>query len=256
MMSHPRFFLLAAPAVAAAALLFAGGAEAGPKGGGGGHAAVGHAAVGHAAVGHAAVGHAGAVHVGTVHAGSFHGAAVHHVDGFHHDGFHHGHGSNFFLGVGVGGYPYGLGYGGYYGGYYPSYGGSYASDYYPQDYYSAPAASYYSPPSPSVYNVADPNARGGAAQQDPIAHVMVKVPADAEVWFGSGKTQQTGAQREFVSPALTPGKDYSYEVKARWTQDGKEVVQTRQIDVAAGAWKVVDFTKPAPEQLEPPKPKE
>jgi uncharacterized protein (TIGR03000 family) len=252
-MSHPRFFSLAAPAAAAAALLFAGGAEAAPKGGGGGgHAAVGHAGTVHAGAVHAGAVHAGAVHVGGVHAGAVHVGAVH-PGAIHNGNFNRG---GFGFGVGVGfGYPLG-GYGGY-GGYYPSYGGYYGNDY-PQDYSAGPAASYYvSPATPSVYNVPDQNARGGAAAaQDPIAHIMVKVPADAEVWFGSGKTQQTGAQREFVSPPLGTGKDYSYEIKARWTQDGKEVVQTRQIDVTAGAWKVVDFTKPTPEQLEPPKPKE
>jgi uncharacterized protein (TIGR03000 family) len=75
----------------------------------------------------------------------------------------------------------------------------------------------------------------------------VKVPADAEVWFGSGKTRQTGELREFVSPELEPGRDYTYEVKARWTENGKEVVRTRTFDVSAGAWLVVDFTRPAPE---------
>src|SRR5262249_23718287 len=78
------------------------------------------------------------------------------------------------------------------------------------------------------------------APQDPIAHIRVIVPADAEVWFGQGKTKQTGAVREFVSPALTPGKDFVYEVKARWMKGDKEVVETRLIDVAAGVWKSVD----------------
>jgi len=87
------------------------------------------------------------------------------------------------------------------------------------------------------------------------AHIAVKVPADAEVWFGSGKTQLTGALREFVSPSLTPGKEYSYEIKARWIEGGQEVVQTRRVDVGAGAWKAVDFTRPAPEGVEPPKAK-
>jgi len=41
----------------------------------------------------------------------------------------------------------------------------------------------------------------------------------------------------------------------RWLKGDKEVVETRQVDVFAGAWKVVDFTKPAPEAVDPPKPK-
>jgi uncharacterized protein (TIGR03000 family) len=261
-MSHPQFFPLAAPAVAAAALLFAGGAEAAPPHGGG-HAGGGPAAVTHGGAVHVGAVHAGAVHVGAVHAGAVHGAAIHggnfHGGNFHGGNFHHG---GFGIGVGIGlGYPYGLGYGGYYGGYYAPVGG-YAADYYPPSYYSAPDVSYYvtpqapqAPAGPAVYNLAEPGAGAPAAPQDPVAHVTVKVPADADVWFGQGKTQQTGTQREFVSPPLTPGKDFSYEVKARWMEDGKEVVQTRQVEVSAGAWKVIDFTKPVPEQLEPPKPK-
>ncbi len=93
------------------------------------------------------------------------------------------------------------------------------------------------------------------ASQEPIAHVRVIVPADAEVWFGDGKTKQTGTMCEFVSPELTPGKEYAYEIKARWKQGDKDVVQTRQVDVSAGAWKVVDFTRPPAERLDPPKPK-
>ena len=106
-----------------------------------------------------------------------------------------------------------------------------------------------------TYSVADPRGPAGPASQDVTAHVMVKVPADAEVWFGQGKTQQSGTMREFVSPALTPGQDFTYDIKARWTEGGQEVVQTRHVDVSAGAWKTVDFTKPAPEVLDAPKPK-
>ena len=95
----------------------------------------------------------------------------------------------------------------------------------------------------------------GDAPPDNTAHVSVRIPADAEVWFGQGKTQQTGAVREFVSPPLTPGKEYTYDIKARWMVGGKEVVQTRQVDVAAGTFKAVDFTKPAAEGVEPPKAK-
>jgi uncharacterized protein (TIGR03000 family) len=40
-----------------------------------------------------------------------------------------------------------------------------------------------------------------------------------------------------------PGREYTYEVRAQWMQDGKQVSQTRRIDVSAGARKTVDFTK-------------
>jgi uncharacterized protein (TIGR03000 family) len=245
-MLHPRFLAWAVPAAVAAALLLATGpAEAGGGGhGGGGHGGGGHGGGGHGGGGHGGGGHGGSFHGGAVHGGSFHGAAV------HHGGFNHGHGG-VFIGVGGwGGYPYygGYGYGGYpyYGGY--GYGG-YAADYYP-----AAGSSYYGMP-PAGVGSYPPVADTGPSPDDQTAHVAVKVPANAEVWFGQGKTRQTGALRQFVSPALTPGEEYTYEIKARWMEGDQEVVQTRQVDVAAGSWKTVDFTRPAAEPLEPPKPK-
>jgi uncharacterized protein (TIGR03000 family) len=189
-----------------------------------------------------------------VHPGGFNrGVTV-----IHKGGFNRGFGSGVFLGVGLGA-PFGYGYGGYGG-----YGVPYDSGYNAPDYgyapdYSAAAPYYAAPqgsPTPSVYNVPDGSAGGAAATQDPIAHIMVKVPTDAEVWFGQSKTSQTGAQREFVSPALTAGQNYTYDIKARWTEGGKEVVQTRQIEISSGTWKTVDFTRAAPEQLDAPKPKQ
>jgi uncharacterized protein (TIGR03000 family) len=231
-MSHTRFLPLAAPLLAAAALLFAAGAA---DAGGGGHGGGGHGGGGH-----------GGGHGGGGHAGGFHGGAV-------HGGFNHHHGTGVFIGVGGFGYG-GYGYGGYgYGrgyGYYPY--ADYGADYYAAPYV-APAAPYYAMP-PAV-DYADRGLAPDSSSADPTAHVRVRVPAGAEVWFGQGKTQQTGAVREFVSPALTPGKEYTYDIKARWTEGGQEVVRTQRLDVAAGAWKTVDFTRPPAEQLEAPKPK-
>jgi uncharacterized protein (TIGR03000 family) len=151
--------------------------------------------------------------------------------------FGRGYGLGLGRGFGVG---LGLGYGGY----------GYPYGYY-SDYYGYPYGIGYS----SLYN--DPAMGGGyadsapATQQAPqkppddnLAHLLVVVPENAELWFNDTKTSQTGAQREFVSPALTPGKSYTYEIKARWTEDGKPVEQTRSVHVQANAWQVIDFTKP------------
>ena len=59
------------------------------------------------------------------------------------------------------------------------------------------------------------------------------------------RTTRQGAERQFVSPPLEPGKRYSYEIEARWTEDGKEVSQTRKVVVEAGRRIDVDFTRPA-----------
>jgi uncharacterized protein (TIGR03000 family) len=138
--------------------------------------------------------------------------------------------------------------GGYYGGgYYGGGIGAYPGTYYDYPYgYSAP--SYVVPAAPSYGSMpaaasADYAPRADAS--DLTVHVTVRAPADAEIWFGGTKTRQTGAVREFESPELMSGRKYTYEVRARWTQDGKEVSRTRSIEVTAGARKTVDFTKSA-----------
>jgi uncharacterized protein (TIGR03000 family) len=66
------------------------------------------------------------------------------------------------------------------------------------------------------------------------AYIEVRVPADAEIWFDDAETVQTGTVRLFVSPPVTPGHDYSYEVRAKWKEDGREVIQSRRITFHAG----------------------
>jgi uncharacterized protein (TIGR03000 family) len=81
-------------------------------------------------------------------------------------------------------------------------------------------------------------------QSDNTAHVTVNVPADAEVWFEGTKTTSTGSVREYESPPLTQGNRYTYEIRARWHENGREVNQTQQVEVTAGAHVNVDFPLP------------
>jgi uncharacterized protein (TIGR03000 family) len=76
------------------------------------------------------------------------------------------------------------------------------------------------------------------------AYVTVVVPVDAAVFFDGEATSLTGSTRTFVSPPLEQGKKYRYEVKARWTVNGKQVEQTRKVPVTAGARVRVDFLTP------------
>jgi uncharacterized protein (TIGR03000 family) len=80
-----------------------------------------------------------------------------------------------------------------------------------------------------------------AAKDDKAARIVVRVPADAEVWLEGSKTRQTGAAREFISPPLESGENYVYEVRARWTNDGQSVDQTRKVEVHAGDRVSVNF---------------
>jgi uncharacterized protein (TIGR03000 family) len=77
---------------------------------------------------------------------------------------------------------------------------------------------------------------------DPTSATMdVQVPADAEIWFQGAKTGQQGPTRTFVSPPLEPGQNFTYDIRARWSDGGKEMDQTRQVRVKAGEHVQVDF---------------
>jgi uncharacterized protein (TIGR03000 family) len=76
------------------------------------------------------------------------------------------------------------------------------------------------------------------------AHITVRVAPDGQIWFDDTATKQTGALREFESPPLTPGKTYSYDIRAQWRENGREVTQSRHIGVHAGGRVTVDFTSP------------
>jgi uncharacterized protein (TIGR03000 family) len=72
-------------------------------------------------------------------------------------------------------------------------------------------------------------------------YIEVRVPADAEIWFDGAKTVQAGTVRRFVSPPLTPGRDYSYEVRAKWREDERELTQSRRITFHAGEQVSITF---------------
>jgi len=77
------------------------------------------------------------------------------------------------------------------------------------------------------------------------ALIAVIVPADAQLWIDNQQSQQTGPQRQIVTPAtLEPGKTYHYTLKAQWTENGQPVVREKSVDFQAGGQVTVDFTKP------------
>jgi uncharacterized protein (TIGR03000 family) len=72
------------------------------------------------------------------------------------------------------------------------------------------------------------------ATGDRAAKINVVVRPDAEIWFDDSKMRQTGIMRNFESPALAPGFEYTYRLKATWMENGKAVTRTRNITVRAG----------------------
>jgi uncharacterized protein (TIGR03000 family) len=81
-----------------------------------------------------------------------------------------------------------------------------------------------------------------------VAHIRLHVPADADVWFDDTPTKQTGVLRVFTSPPLPPGKRFVYDVRVRWTKDGRSTEVTRRIPVHAYDRVTLDLTRPNPER--------
>jgi uncharacterized protein (TIGR03000 family) len=164
--------------------------------------------------------HGGGSHGGEWHGGSNWGWGGYGYFPYYYGGFGRG------LWGGYGGYP------GYYG--YGSYPYSSYRDYAP-DYGYAQTA-----PQQSI----DPNA----------ALIGVRVPEHAEIWIDGSKTSQTGSMREFVTPPLDPGQKFNYDVKARWTENGQEVVRERQVSFHAGDRLMVNMMAPQQKSNEPARP--
>jgi uncharacterized protein (TIGR03000 family) len=132
--------------------------------------------------------------------------------------------------------------GGYYGGAYTAPGYA-ATDF----YYNTPgASSYYG----SGYagdmgsSYAYGNRTGAGVRDAALLNVRLPDP-NAEVWVDGKQTRQRGTWREYESPPLNPDRNYTYEVRARWTENGRTEEQTRTVPVRANGVATVDFTAPA-----------
>jgi len=136
-------------------------------------------------------------------------------------------------GYGLGGY--GLGGYGYYAPYYGGYG--------PPVVYSAGGVA----PNLTAANPAAASPPAGTPPPDNAAHLQLLVPEDAEVWFAGVKIARAGRIREFVSPTLTQGRVFNYQIVVRYTDAaGKIVEDKRDIQVRANDWFRIDFTRPPP----------
>jgi uncharacterized protein (TIGR03000 family) len=90
------------------------------------------------------------------------------------------------------------------------------------------------------------------------AIIKVRLPANAVVTIDSYPTQQTGAERSYITPPLTPGKEYSYTLQATWMAGGQARNVVRKVPVRAGQVTEVDLTReePAARVSPPPLPVE
>src|SRR5262245_2392450 len=73
------------------------------------------------------------------------------------------------------------------------------------------------------------------------ATVIVSLPADATLTVDNYATRSTSATRTFVSPALQPGKDFNYTLKAEIVRDGQTLTAMQTVKVRAGEETRVSF---------------
>jgi uncharacterized protein (TIGR03000 family) len=134
------------------------------------------------------------------------------------------------------------------------YSGSYVESYPEGTYPSGPpnrSANGYVPTGGSPLQFprpTDDSARAAAAQPNRTTDITVNVPANAEVWFDESKMTSTGPVREYRTPLLAPKRRYTYEVRARWQENGREITQTQKVEISVGTH--IDVTFPTPSGTE------
>jgi uncharacterized protein (TIGR03000 family) len=102
----------------------------------------------------------------------------------------------------------------------------------------------------------EPDGEGGSgtktspAAADRAAHIIIIVPADAEVFFDGKATTETGAERKYRTAELDRGTTYRYSVRAVWTHAGRPIRKTCDVSFKAGSRIRVNFTHPLPARQE------
>ncbi len=108
-----------------------------------------------------------------------------------------------------------------------------------QGWYGNRSNSYYRQPnvSPRFDNYSNPVV-------DQKARIHLQVPAGASLWFDNEKTAKTGSSRDFITPPLPTGTNYTYAIRVEWTENGRKVESTRRVSFQTGAQVDLDLTKP------------
>ena len=76
------------------------------------------------------------------------------------------------------------------------------------------------------------------------AKIHVLLPADATLTFDGAPTKSTSGVRDFITPPLTTGKDFSYDLRAHLVRNGESVIIERRVTVRAGRETVADLNLP------------
>jgi uncharacterized protein (TIGR03000 family) len=105
------------------------------------------------------------------------------------------------------------------------------------------------PPPPPVRERVVPPEGGKKKEKETLAPapatIYVSLPSEAKLTIDDAATTSTSAVRVFASPALQPGQEYYYTLKAEIVRDGKTIPAVKRIPVHAGEESRVTFEFPA-----------
>ncbi len=76
------------------------------------------------------------------------------------------------------------------------------------------------------------------------ARITVKVPENATLYIDNRKNESNGTVREFTTPAVPAGRDFSYTMALETMKDGRPEQLTQKVIFRAGEIVTVDLTTP------------
>jgi uncharacterized protein (TIGR03000 family) len=71
--------------------------------------------------------------------------------------------------------------------------------------------------------------------------ITLRLPPSAQVWIDGKETNQSGPERRFVLSLPDSSKSHDYEVRAHWTENGREVSTTNRLEMRSGDQKSITF---------------
>ena len=80
-----------------------------------------------------------------------------------------------------------------------------------------------------------------AALPPDSALLIVKLPAEAELWIDDTKTAQAGSYRQFLTPPLPSDRSLSYTLRARWLIKDMELTRVEKAQVSPGGKVTINF---------------
>jgi uncharacterized protein (TIGR03000 family) len=104
-----------------------------------------------------------------------------------------------------------------------------------------------SPAAPRKYALEATPLLGASLTGEPqTAMLIVHLPEHAMLWVEGTWIPRNGQTSYFTSPALNPGKKYTYTVRVAWIEDGRWVNLAREVPIEAGLIQTLYLRREAP----------